>query len=206
MGLKFSLLKVDNPQKLLKLSKNKVSFLKKEDDVSLFHFNKFDNGLYHAVFNINDEYQIGTKKLGKQYNYPYSSLVNFFFTLESKFALVEYVNRQYQDEVISSVNNNTKAQVKKSRLENSTIINLIRSLEGSIKKVEYTNEDEELLSKDFITKEGFYELAYSCTIDRVLLLVDNQNISFVNNGDISVDNSDETFLINFTKRILSTIV
>ncbi|WP_339161840.1 hypothetical protein [Siminovitchia sp. FSL W7-1587] len=203
--MKFSLLKVDNPQKLIKLSKNKVSFLKKEDDVSLFHFNKFNNGLYHAVFNINDEYQIGTKKLGKQYNYPYSSLVNFFFTLESNFALVEYVNRKYQDEVINSVNNKTKAKIKKSVLDNSSIIKLIKNLGGSIKKFEYTNEADELLSQDFITKEEIYEIADSCTIDRALLLIDSQNVSFANNGDISVDNSDEVFLINFTKRIISTI-
>src|SRR5699024_4123464 len=203
--VKFSLIKVDNSKKLKALSRNKVNFLKKEEDASLFHFNKFDNDLFHAVFNVNDEYQIGTKKLGKQYNYAYSSLINFFFLLSNNYALIEHLNEKYKNEVLDYINNKTDAKLKAAYIDNSIIINLYRSLSGTVKKIEYTNNDDELFDKDFVSDGEFYEIANAYTIDRLTLLVDKQFLSITKKGKITIDNSDEGFLIKFTKRILDAI-
>lgn len=203
--MKFSLLKIDDTSKLKKLSKNKRSFFYKEEDVTLFHYNVLENGLYHAVFNVNDEYQVGTKKLGKQYNLSYSSLVNFFFLEKNKYAFIEHTNDQFRNEVISYIENRTKSNIKLFELDNKIIMKIFNTFDGTVKKIEYTNEYEELLDKDFVNTKELNDIANSYEIDRITFLVENQYLSLTKSGNVIVDNSDENFLINFTKRILSTI-
>lgn len=205
--MQFSLLKIEKPNKLKRLSKNKINFLnKKEEEISIFHFNKFDDSLFHVVLHISDEYQIGTKKLGKQFNYPYSSLVNMFFILNANYILLEHINDKYTSEVIEYINNSTKTQVIKLSINNDIIIKLHELFNGTIKKVEYTNEYDEMFELDYVTKNYFHEIASNNTIDLITLLVDNRFISLDRKGKITVDNSDENFLINFTKRILTSNV
>jgi hypothetical protein len=204
--MNFSLLKVENPNKLKSLSKNKINFFKKVEDVSLFHFNTIDNDLFHAVFNISDEYQVSTKKLGSQHNYIYSSLVNFFFLQQTNFAFLEYVNSEYQDEVLSEIRNRTKVHISEYELNNKQITLIIDKLEGNIKKVKYITEDEEFKDLDFISKEKLLSISQSNKIEEVTILLENQFITITNNGRISVDNSEEEFLVKFTKRILNAII
>lgn len=204
--MKFSLLIVENPNKLKKLSKNVTSFLReKEEDISIFHYNEFENDLFHVVLNINDEYKIGTKKLGEQHIYPYSSLNNFFFLPNSNYALIEYINEKYLSEMLSFINNHTKAKMSTSTVDNSMMISLYESLQGHVKKIEYMNSEAELFDRDFVNDEIFYDIAKNNTIDRVTFSVNNQFLSVTNEGKITVDNSDEMFLINFTKRVLISI-
>ena len=203
--MKFSLLKVDNPQKLKSLSRNKINFFKKEEEITLFHFNMFDNDLYHAVFSINDEYQVSTKKLGNQHNFVYASLVNFFFLLNKEFAFLEFVNNEYQDEIINEIERKTKISVKQQPLDNVSFLKLVGKLNGDIKKIHYSNDDGELFDLDYTSYEKFTQIADVNTIDDCTISVEDQFITISNNGLISVDNSDEKFLVGFTKRILYAI-
>ena len=201
----FTLLRVENPHVLKSLSKNKISFFRKIEDVSLFHFNKIDNDLFHAVFNISDEYQVSTKKLGNQHNYMYSSLINFFFLSQCNFAFLEYVNVNYQEEVLSDLRNKTKAKINPYVLNNIQILNLVNKLNGSLKKIKYVTTDEEYRDLDFVTREKLFNIGQSNTIEEVSILLDGKFVTITANGRISVDNSEEEFLIEFTKRILNAI-
>lgn len=203
--MNFSLLKVEHPKKLKSLSRSKINFFKKQEDVSLFHFNKIGDDLFHAVFNISDEYQVSTKKLGNQYNYMYSSLVNFFFLPQNKYALLELINKEFLEEVITDINKRTKAAINKHEVNNGSFGLIFHDLNGSIKKIKYTNEDDEYLESDFVSKEKFNDLINSSVIEELTILVENQFITVNKNGRVSVDNSDEQFLVNFTKRILNAI-
>lgn len=203
--MKFSLVRVDNPNKLKSLSKNKTSFFKREEEISLFHFNMFDNGLFHAVFSISDEYQVSTKKLGSQHNFVYSSLVNFFFLNNHNYAFLEYVNNEYQNEVVKEIDHRTKNNLETQLLDNSLMIKLYKELSGTIKKIRYSNDEGELFDLDFVNHEGLIKIGNQNTIDDFTVLVENQYISVSREGFISVDNSDELFLIGFTKRILDAI-
>lgn len=203
--MNFSLLKVEHPNKLKSLSRNKINFFKKQEDVSLFHFNKIDDDLYHAVFNVSDEYQVSTRKLGNQYNYMYSSLVNFFFLPQNKYALMEYINKEYLEEVITDINKRTKASISKYEINNDFFKLIFLDLNGTIKKLKYINEDEEYFELDFISNEKFIELINSNIIEELTVLVENQFITVNKKGRVSVDNSDEQFLVHFTKRILNAI-
>lgn len=203
--MNFSLLKVENPSKLKSLSRNKINFFKKKEEISLFHFNKIDNDLYHAVFNISDEYQVSTKKLGNQYNYMYSSLVNFFFLDQNKYAFLEYINNEYLEEVLMELNRKTRASISKIAINNDLFKLFNIDLNGTIKKMKYTNEDDEFIDLDFATKDKFLEVVASNTIEEITVLVENQFITINKNGRVSVDNSEEEFLVYFTKRILNAI-
>jgi|SRR5690625_2876694 len=205
--MQFSLLKVEKPNNLKRLSKNKINFFnKKNEEISLFHFNKFDDSLFHVVLLINDEYQIGTKKLGEQFNYPYSSLVNMFFILNVNYMLMEHINNNYTNEAMEYVSNMTKTRLNQTTINNEMIIKLYKLFEGTIKKVEYRNEYDEMYDLDYATEDDFNQIANNYTIDLLTLLVDNRFISLNRKGKITVDNSDENFLVNFTKRILTTNV
>src|SRR5690625_2782259 len=103
MDMKFSLLEVEQPKKLNLLSKNRINFFVKKEDVSLFHFNELDNNFIHVVFNISDEYQVGTKKLGSQINYSYSSLINFFYIPNNRYVLFVYIIINYLNEYFNNI-------------------------------------------------------------------------------------------------------
>lgn len=205
--MNFSLLKVDNPNKLKSLSKNKINFFKKVEveDVSLFHFNKIDNDFYHAVFNISDEYQVSTKKLGSQHNYMYSSLINFFFVKNSKYTFLEFINSEYEKEVLLEIKNRAKVEINKYELNNEDILSILNKLNGDIKKLKYITRDEEYKDLDFVSKNDFFKISQFEVIEEVTILLENQFITITNRGKISVDNSNEEFLIKFTKRILNAM-
>lgn len=205
--MEFSLIKIDKPNRLKKLSSNLSGFLaSQKEDISIFHYNELDNGLFHVVLNINDEYEIGTKKLGRQHNYPYSSLINLFFLPKYKYALIEYINENYLNDVLNFIRSKTKSELEISTINNSTITNMYNSLSGKVKKIEYTNTEGELFDKDFVDEKMFFDIVKDNNIDRVTLSIQDRMLSLTSTGKIVIDNSNEKFLINFTKRILSLIV
>lgn len=203
--MNFSILKVDKPNKLTSLSRSKINFLNKEEDISLFHFNKFDDDLYHVVFNILDEYQVSTRKLGQQHNHAYSSLVNLFFLADSHYVLIEYINKNFQEEVINELMRRTKVIIESPKLNNELLAILYYDFNGVIKKLNYTSKDEELLSVDYVNEKDFTEIVSENTVDDFTLLVENQFIKVSRTGRISVNNSNENYLVNFVKRILNAI-
>src|SRR5699024_5220650 len=144
--------------------------------------------LIHVVLHISDEYQIGTKKLGEQFNYPYSSLINMFFILNVNYALIEHINDKYSDDSLKYINHITRTKVNKFTISNRIIIKLYDLFRGEIKKLEYTNEDDELFDLDFVAEDDFYNIANESTVDRLTMLVNNRYISINSKGEITVDN------------------
>lgn len=203
--MNFSLLKVDNPNKLKSLSKNKFNFFKKDEDVSLFHFNKLENELFHAVFNINDEFVVSTKKLGNQHNYVYSSLINFFFLLNNDYAFLEYINKEYQNEVLTEINSRSRSNVNIQKLNNEFLLKINQSLNGIIKKLYYSNDEEEYFELDYVNEDSLKEIAAHSTIESLTILFDQQYVSVSREGKISVDNSNQEYVVNFIKRLLDAI-
>lgn len=203
--MNFSLLQVDSPNKLKRISKNKISFFKKEQDVSLFHFNEISDGLFHAVYTLQDEYKVSTRKLGEQHNYVYSSLINFFFLSNSKYAFIEYINKEYQAEIIRELEDKTNSKIKVMRINNKIFNKLFTELIGNIKQINYTSGDGELLSVDYADKALFNQIIENYIVDDITILYQGQFVRITNNGRISVNNSDENYVINFTKRVLDAL-
>ncbi|SDX63353.1 hypothetical protein [Salimicrobium album] len=203
--MNFSLLKVDQPKKLKSLSKNKINFLKKEEEISLFHFNQFENGLFHVVFNISDEYQVSTLKLGTQYNFVYSSLVNFFFIINEQLVFIEYVNNEYQKEVLKEIERRTKVNLNSVEINNFSFKKIYECLGGNVKRINFSDEEEGLLSDGPIISNRFYEIEEGYKIDDITFLINDRFLKVTKNGKISVDNSDEQYLTEFVKKIINVL-
>jgi len=62
-----------------------------------------------------------------------------------------------------------------------------------------------LFDKDYVSEEKFFSIAEENIIDRITILVEKEYISVSKVGYITVSNSDEDYLLKFTKRILSSI-
>lgn len=203
--MNFILFEVDNPKKLKSLSKNKISFFKKDDDVSLFHFNKMENELFHVVFNISDEYMVSTKKLGNQHHFSYSSLTNFFFDVNSHTTLIEYINKEYLEEVLREIEKRTKSSIRVKNVTNEHFLILQKEFLGKIKKIEYTNSDEEFLEVENVGNNFIEENINKITIEKMVVFYENQYLSVNSNGKISIDNSDQEYVIKFVKRLINEI-
>ncbi|SDM16990.1 hypothetical protein [Bacillus sp. OK048] len=203
--MNFTLLKIENSSKLKSLSKNKINFFKKDEEISLFHFNKLDNDLFHAVFNISDEYLVSTKKLGNQHNFIYSSLINFFFFLDNNFAIIEFINNEYQNDVLTDIKTRTKTSINIHKLDNELLLKIFHSLGGTIKKLYYSNDEDEYFELDYVKEDLLNKIANNNTIDSFTVLFEGQYASVSSQGRISVDNSNQEYLVNFIKRLLNAI-
>ncbi|MDQ0268672.1 hypothetical protein [Cytobacillus purgationiresistens] len=203
--MNFILFEIDNPKKLKSLSKSKISFFKKDEDISLFHFNKMDDGLFHVVFNISDEYMVSTKKLGSQHHFSYSSLTNFFFDANSQTALIEYINKEYLDEVTKEIEKRTKSLIRKKNITNEQFLIIQHEFSGKIKKIEFTNSEEEYFELENVSNNFIKDNLNDITIDKIVILHENQYLSVSNDGKVSVDNSDQEYVIDFVKRFINEI-
>lgn len=203
--MNFSLLRVEHPKKLKRISKSKINLLKKDEEISLFHFNELYNGLFHAVYYLQDEYKIGTKKLGVQHNYAYSSLINFFFSPESPYAFIEYVNNEYQKESIREIEKKANTTMQVLDINNNLFNRFYKELQGTVKKINYSNDDGELLDLDFVSDDKFNQILKDNIIDGITILFDNKFVTITNEGRISVNNSEENYVYNFIKRILDAM-
>lgn len=203
--MNFILLKVDNPKKLKSLSKNKINFFRKDEDVSIFHYNQMDNGLFHVVFNISDEYVVSTKKLGHQHNFTYSSLSNYFFKLETNYTILEYINNEYLDEVLNEIRKKTKSIISIVEINNGHFLDIYDNLKGKIKKLAYTNQDEEFVELENINQGTLQKISEENLIDSITFFFDNQYVSIKANGKISVDNSNQEYLVGFIERVLNAL-
>lgn len=203
--MNFTLFKVDNPKRLKKLNDSKISFFKKHEGIELFHFNKLDFEMFHLVYHIKDEYQVGTKRVGNQINLPFTQFINCFFFLNNEYLLIEEVLKEYQDDVIKHIQKKVNVTIENETVSNTQFLNVQSKLQGFIKKVEYINEDEGDISLDSISTEKLKEISSINILYRLTLSVENQFVSIYKNGRISVDNSDEMFLIKFTKDIIDAI-
>lgn len=203
--MNFTLFKVNNPKRLKKLNESKISFFKKHEGIELFHFNKMDLDMCHLVYQIKDEYQVGTKRVGNQINLPFTQFINCFFFSNNEYLLIEEVLKEYQDDVLKHIQKKVNVMIENKEINNIQFLNIQSKLQGFIKKVEYINEDEEDIYLDSISTEKLKEISSENILDRLTLSIENQYVSIYRNGRISVDNSDEQFLIKFTKDIIDAI-
>ncbi|MCA1322455.1 hypothetical protein LC085_21500 [Bacillus tianshenii] len=203
--MNFTLYEVDNPKRLKKLSVNKVNFFKKHEDVELFHFNEIEKEMFHIVYHIKDEYQLGTKRVGNQMNLPFTQFINCFFFLESNSFLVEEVLEEYQKDVTLQIQKKANVTIQRKAINNDHFLSVYTSLSGFIKKLEYVDEEESDFYLDSVDEDKFQEIVNEYKVDRLTMSVDEQFVSIYSNGRISVDNSDENYLIKFTRKIINAI-
>ncbi|MGD6967826.1 hypothetical protein ACQCVP_15480 [Rossellomorea vietnamensis] len=203
--MNFTLFEVDNPKRLKKLSVNKVNFFKKHEDIELFHFNEIEKDMFHIVYHIKDEYQVGTKRVGNQMNLPFTQFINCFFFLESNYFLLEEVLEEYQKDVSEHIQQKANVSIQRMAIDNNQFLCVYTSLAGFIKKLEYKNADEDDFYLDSVSEEKFKNIINEHTLDRLTMSVDGQFVSIYGNGRISVDNSDENYLIKFTRKVINAI-
>ncbi|KGX94049.1 hypothetical protein N781_00445 [Pontibacillus halophilus JSM 076056 = DSM 19796] len=204
--MNFSLYQVDKPKKLKRLSSNKMSFFKNnDDDINLFHFNEIETGMFHIVYNIEDVYQVGTKRVGNQMNLPFRQFINCFFFIDNEYFLLEETIDQYREDLVKHVETKAGVAIKLKTLNNNDFVKLFSYLNGFIKRLEYVDENEVDYFLNSVSGKEFNEIAENYTLDRVTLLVEDQFVSIYRKGKISVDNSDEEYLIKFTKEIANAI-
>ncbi|MGE6895621.1 hypothetical protein [Priestia flexa] len=203
--MNFTLFEVDNPKRLKKLSVNKVNFFKKHEDIELFHFNEIEKEMFHIVYRIKDEYQVGTKRVGNQMNLPFTQFINCFFFLESNYFLVEEVLEEYQKDVTLHIQQKANVTIQRKAIINDNFLSVYTSLSGFIKKLEYIDEDENDFYLDSVSNEEFRKIINQYKVDRLTMSVDEQFVSIYSKGRISVDNSDENYLIKFTRKIINAI-
>lgn len=201
----FKILKVDDQSRLMKLGKVKKSFLsKKKDDISLFHFQEVKQDMFQTVFHSNDEYLLGTKKIGKQTSVPFSQYINFFFFADSFFCLIEDTDLVYLKEIKSYIAYKTEAAIQEYTLNKDDFNNIVNCLGGFIKKIEYSNEDDDF-EKDFTSIDEFNEINTNYSIDYVSLNNNEYFISIYKSGKVSVSNSDEDYLLDFVEVIVDEL-
>lgn len=199
--MRFKILKVNKSEKLLKLSKIKRSFLSKNEDLSLFHYFEVEKKLFHVVMHTNDEYLVGTKKNGNYMNVPFSQYINCFFLTTSEYFFVEDVGDAYINDITQYISKNTGAKFDSAILNNNQIESLVSFFSGSIKKVEYQDEDGEYVDYENISHSNFLFYNSQLDIDYINTLVDSHFVSIYKSGKISVDNNDENYIINFVKDV-----
>lgn len=202
--MNFSLFKIDKPKRLKKLDSSKVSFFKQHEDVELFHFNEIELNMFHIVYHLKDEYLVGTKRAGKQINLPFTQFINCFFFLDSNYFLMEEVLKEYQNDVIDHIKKKTGVSIDNQQLTNGQFLAIQTELDGFIKKVEYKDEENDYYL-DSISSQKLQELSDEYTLDRLTILIEDQFLSIYQSGKISVDNSDEAYLIKFTRNIVHAI-
>lgn len=183
-----------------------MSFFKNnDDDINLFHFNEIETGMFHIVYNIEDVYQVGTKRVGNQMNLPFRQFINCFFFIDNEYFLLEETIDQYREDLVKHVETKAGVAIKLKTLNNNDFVKLFSYLNGFIKRLEYVDENEVDYFLNSVSGKEFNEIAENYTLDRVTLLVEDQFVSIYRKGKISVDNSDEEYLIKFTKEIANAI-
>lgn len=175
------------------------------DEVNLFHFNEIDTNMFHIVYNIEDEYQVGTKRVGNKMNLPFRQFVNCFFFLENEYFLLEETIDQYQEDIIKHIESKASVSINQTKLENTDFLKISNSLNGHVKKVEYIDENNDDYFLESIRGEEFEAIINRFILDRLTLLVENRFVSIYRKGKVSVDNSNEDYLIKFTRQIVDAI-
>ncbi len=164
--MNFFIFELDNPQKLSKLARKKINFFSKPDEISIYHYNQIQINMFHIVYHINDEYQLGTKRLGKQVNLPFREFINCFFFLDNSFFLMEETLDIYKEEILSHIKSHTKVDISNKVFNNCEFEKIRTSLSGYIKTLEYIDQDDNNQYLESTTVEMFASLLNNTVIDR----------------------------------------
>ncbi|MDV6377713.1 hypothetical protein ORD22_05470 [Sporosarcina sp. GW1-11] len=203
--MNFNLFKSEECSYYERIVKRKSRFLsQKNNDVDLFHVNKLSPNQLHAVFHISDEYKFGTKNSGDVLSVPFNQYINTFFFSDSSMFLVEAINDNYSNMVIDNLVAKTKNnQIRKMSLTNRQMLDIVISLDARIKLIEYERDDEsfELENVDSYS-EAFED---TNNIHYLLLNVKDKLMSIKMGNTISVNNSEEDYLIRFTGELINAL-
>ncbi|MGC4378310.1 hypothetical protein WD019_15480 [Fictibacillus sp. Mic-4] len=204
--MKFTVFKLSSTNNYIKLKKQKSNFFfSKPDDITVFHFNEIKNDLLHVVFRVSDEYLIGTKKGVNHLNLPFSQFVNSFLFKDKGFFLIESIDPKYVEEIVKYIKKNTGMKLDYYPFNKKNMGKMVSALNAHIKKVEYSNDVGDDFYKDFVKFEEFERINNENNIEYIVLSVKDRFVSINSKGIISVDNSDEDFLINFTEVIVNAL-
>jgi hypothetical protein len=203
--MNFNLFETNEISTLIKLTKKKSKFFSRKEDVDLFHVNKLNDTQTHIVFYISDEYQFGTKKSGDQISVPFDQYINLFIFSDSPYILIEAINNKYTELVVNYIEKYTKCEISKKYLNNNQIKKIQAELNGFVKELEYTLDDESFTEEIMNVDKFNNTLSKDITIDYLLLNVEDELLSIADRNKISVNNSDEDYLIKFTGALINAI-
>ncbi|KML27769.1 hypothetical protein [Priestia aryabhattai] len=203
--MNFCLYEISDINKLNKLIKQKPNFFAKKHDVEIFHINELKQGFHHLVFHVADEYHFGTKHVGQQVNVPFSQYVNCFVSLKSSYILIEFIHEHYSKEIITLIEQKTKAKIVKREITKTMMLHVANTVNGYVKTLEYTNLDDEEEEITSFTLEKFNSMQDIKDIYYLLLSVEDKFVSLNRKGIISVNNSEEDYLIKFTEVVINAL-
>lgn len=200
--MNFIIYRINNVKKLNTLVKHKRTIIPKKNEIDLFHLNEIKTDFFHMVFHVADEYHFGTRKIGKQINVPFSQYINCFLSLNNPYFIVESIHEYYTKAIIEFIEQKSNSNINSIEISNKMMLLVGNKLDGYVKNIQYTDlecEEHELdsLHLNQINLDNLKEI-YS-----ILYNVKNKFVSLNKNGTISVNNSEEKYLINFTEEILN---
>lgn len=170
------------------------------DELTLFHFNDFNQKISHAVFNVKDEYLFGTKLSGNQINVPMNQYINTFYNKNLRLLFIEHINEKYSEEIAKYLKRNM-IKNRNVNFDNQSILNITSHYSGFIKKVDLDNdfEDDHIVyeSKSVDSLRLELESNTRLTITYLLMLVKDHFVSLSSKGQLSVNNSSLKFLTEF---------
>ncbi len=199
--MRFKIFKTKNAIHFKELSNIKRSFVSENEELSLFHYFEVEKDLFHVVMHINDEYLLGTKKSGNYMNVPFSQYINCFFLKNSKYFFIEDVGDAYIKDLIAYFTDKTGVTFESFIMTNHQIEKLISQFDAVIKKVEYQDEYEEYFDYENPSHDEFISYNNELQIDYISILCDSNFISIYKESKVSVDNSDQEYIINFVKEV-----
>lgn len=205
--MNFKIFTTKDNKKIKKTFKRTNNFLSKDKEMSIFHSNNFTNCLTHVVFHVPDEYSISSKIGKNSVNMPFSQYVNCFIFKEYGYFLIENITNEYTEEIVNFIYKELKIKLFEVNLTNDIITKVIFKLDGFIKKLDYTDDEEDFIELESIKFDKYNVIQQNYKLDYVLINVDKRFISFNPlAGIVSVDNSDADYLIKFTEEIINAIV
>ncbi|MEH6892603.1 hypothetical protein V7024_23670, partial [Bacillus sp. JJ864] len=105
------------------------------------------------------------------------------------------------NDITAYLSKKTGAEFSSTEFNNKHIEKLISFFHGHIKKVEYKDEYDDFIDYENIPINEFQLNNLQLEIDYVSFLANFNFVSIYKNGKISVDNSEEEYIINFVKDV-----
>lgn len=155
-------------------------------DVSIFHFNKIKDNIFHIVFNIDEEIYTGSKYVKNISKLPINMYINTFLILDSNMLCIENVYSQYCDLIIKSIFDITGITFIKYEFSQTNLVKIIKSKSSKI--LQYDYEEDEII----YSKENRKDIDLALSENKSIYYVNiTPNIEEYNNILISIKKSNE---------------
>lgn len=219
--MNFCIYKFNDPIKLRMLSKSKkqFSFFKlnntllgskknENEEIQVFHYNELDENLIHVVFHIKDEYLVGTRRIGAQANLPFSQYINSFIFTKNNYMLIEETYEKYLNDIIGYIKNHCQELLNRKSLSNIHFKKFLNSVNGTIKKIEYEDENEYMHQFNCINELEFNQVVSNekFSIDFLTIQKEDTFISISRSGKVSFNTNEEDILKYLSGVVVDAIV